>query len=202
MCFYAKCWSTGKRHAHRHTHTQMVISFHRIVTCSHRQHWMIHAFIILSMDGRMLSGGRVTNCLEMIEWTLKEESNLEKQSFVRFFFLFFIPLESYHHLHHVACVPMAWITTKATSFVILLSRHFNSISYCISKRIHTIQHEMSHPCHMLRSVNSTYIWAIPLHGSHLILSCFTRFSFSLSLSLLSFQFRRMFSHLFFPYLAS
>lgn len=42
---------------------------------------------------------------------------------------------------------------------------------------------MSHPHHMLCSVNSTiqHIWAIPLHRSHLILSCFIRF-------ILSFQF--------------
>lgn len=94
MCFYAKCWSTGKRH----TQTNSLHRYCNMFALAS----LMHVFIILFMDEFMISGNgdrlfgndRV-NCERGIQF--------EKQSFCAIIFLslLFLPLECYHH-HHVA----------------------------------------------------------------------------------------------------
>lgn len=189
MCFYAKCWSTGKWHTHKNKWPFR--SIEKIVTCSASAavEWCMPSSYYLWM-GACCPGKRATDCFANDGVNTERGIQFEKQSLLRFFccrsFSVYVSLLLYtirELSSSCCCVPIVWTTTNATSFVISLSRHFNSISLCISKRIHARRFSMK--CHIhatcsVRSIQQFNIWAIPFCGFHLILSCFIRFILSLS----------------------
>lgn len=155
---YTKCWSWYRNKFIRPSPPSPPPPLTTTVVSSLLSH--MHAFIILFMDEFVLSA-----TVGMIEY-VERRIQFEKQSFIFF-----------RHHRHVR-VSIARITTKATSFVISFSHHFNSIHFqCIPANIHivvlvrificllSVSHTPPPPltaC-FVWSIQQFNIWAIPLH---------------------------------------
>lgn len=143
-----------------------------IVTCSLRYHWCMPSSYYLWMSSWYQ--GMATDCLKMIEWIVKEESNLRNNRLCDFFFSSFSTIRELSSSSSCCCIPIARVNHKNDILChLVFCHHFNSIR-SVSANVHNPTRNVTSIPHTLLGQFNIYeqFFSMPFH---LILSCFIRF---------------------------